>query len=124
MHTEISYHTFSILANLELAASLLAITVFIVIYALWSPWRKLLVGRTLMYLAMSMFLVLAHNSISVWFGIAYPGRNWVRLFLYFFLTAMLWRLVYTLLKVQNARIESVNSETLSWDKYDSEVQGS
>lgn len=54
---------------------------FVIRYGLWSPWRLTIVGRSLMYVWVSLAVVLTMITASFWLG-EYPGRMWVRLVVY------------------------------------------
>jgi hypothetical protein len=82
-----------------------AIILFVIFYWRRSPWRTLLAGRSLMYLAMAMSGVLLSNLAAVEFGADYPGRPLVRIVVYGTMSVMTWRLLFTLLRIQNAPAE-------------------
>lgn len=54
---------------------------FVIRYGFWSPWRRSAVGRSLMYVWLSLTAVLTLVVLSYWFG-EYPGRDYVRLAVY------------------------------------------
>lgn len=70
----------TVFRSLTFASALLA-WLFIIRYGFWSPWQRTVVGRSLMYVWLSLTAVLTLIVLSYWFG-AYPGRNYVRLAVY------------------------------------------
>lgn len=69
-------------------------------YYFGSPWRKLLVGRSLMYFAASLALITVIVLLSLFLGPDYVGREFVRIICYGLVSFTTWRLFWTLRKVQ------------------------
>lgn len=83
-----------------LLSSAPALALFVGFYYFGSPWRKLLVGRSLMYFAMSLLAIVCIVALSLWLGADYPGRAWVRLIGYGLVSFTTWRLFFTLRHIQ------------------------
>ena len=107
--------TLLIIGDVILLTSFLALALFVGFYFAKSPWRTLLVGRSLMYFALSLMLVVFTVSLSLWLGSNYPFREWVRLFSYSLVSVMTWRLFFTLRYIQKQQVndEQVKSTTES-----------
>lgn len=65
-------------------ASVVPVTLFALLYGLRSPWRASWTGRWLMMQSTALAGVLWLVVSATWFG-DWPGRQWVRLFVYGFL---------------------------------------
>ena len=107
--------TLLIIGDVILLTSFLALALFVGFYFAKSPWRTLLVGRSLMYFALSLMLVVFTVSLSLWLGANYPFREWVRLFSYSLVSVTTWRLFLTLRYIQKQQMndEQVKSTTES-----------
>lgn len=62
-------------------ASVVPVTLFALLYGLRSPWRASWTGRWLMMQSVALAAVLWLVVAATWFG-DFPGRPWVRLFVY------------------------------------------
>ena len=107
--------TLLIIGDVILLTSFPALALFVGFYFAKSPWRTLLVGRSLMYFALSLMLVVLTVSLSLWLGSDYPGREWVRLVAYAVVSLTTWRLFFTLRYIQKQSMddEQVKSTTES-----------
>jgi uncharacterized membrane protein len=85
-----------LLPNLLLAISLAGLVTFQITYARAANWRKTKPGRAMMYLITSMETVLVMAFAHLWLGATYPGNEFVRIAVYGFMTAAIWRFVYVL----------------------------
>lgn len=85
-----------LLPNILLAVSLVGLVVFAFTYSRAAKWRKTKPGRAMMYLITSMGTVLIMAFFHLWLGGTYPGNEFVRIAVYGFMTAAIWRLVYVL----------------------------
>lgn len=92
-----------LLGDYALLTSVPALALFVGFYYFGSPWRKLLVGRSLMYFAVSLLVICLVVLASLFFGSDYLGRDWVRLFGYVLVSITTWRLFFTLRKIQRER---------------------
>jgi hypothetical protein len=84
------------------ATSAAACWVFVALYGARSPWRRNQVGRSIMWLALSLALILTLISTSFLFG-AYPGRDLVRNLIYSSLPVALVQFTRVLVRVQQGR---------------------
>lgn len=107
--------TLLIIGDAILLTSFPALALFVGFYFAKSPWRTLLVGRSLMYFALSFMLVVLTVSMSLWLGPNYPFREWVRIFSYSLVSVTTWRLFFTLRYIQKQPMddEQVKSTTES-----------
>ena len=87
-------------ANLLLLGCLPAIALFIAFYSRKSPWRKHFVGRSIMYLGVSLLALLVLNAVTIWVGEDFTARPFVRFVVYLGLFLSVWRLFYTLRDLQ------------------------
>lgn len=92
--------TLEVVARLLIFAAVPAAVAFPMLYAVGSPWRSTPEGKMMMNLGSAIALVFTLIVVNVVFGPDYWGREWVRLFTYAYLAFALWRLVFTLLRVQ------------------------
>jgi hypothetical protein len=88
------------LGDFALLSSIPALGLFVGYYYFGSPWKKLLVGRSLMYFAVSLLLISVIVLLSLFLGPEYPGREWVRLIGYIGVSVTTWRLFFTLRYIQ------------------------
>lgn len=91
------------LGDYALLSSIPALALFVGFYYFGSPWKKLLVGRSLMYFAVSLLIISLVVLASLFFGPTYTGREWVRLSGYILVSVTTWRLFFTLRKIQKER---------------------
>jgi len=96
------------IADLVLLTALPAIVLFVFYYYTKSVWKKYTAGRTLMWLAISLGVLFSVNTASIWLGQDYPGRAPIRVAAYTFLSINVWRLFFTLRKVQKNGSEEVD----------------
>ena len=89
-----------LLGDITLLTALPALGLFVGYYYFGSPWKTLLVGRSLMYFAVSLLVIIATVSLSLWWGTDYFLREWVRLFSYGIVSWTTWRLFITLRHIQ------------------------
>jgi hypothetical protein len=89
------------LGNWVLLSTAIPLALFVGYYYFRSPWKKLMVGRSLMYFAMSLLLIVLVVVMSLFLGPDYFLREWVRLFGYTLVAATMWRLFFTLRHIQN-----------------------
>ena len=97
------------LGDYALLSSIPALALFVGFYYFGSPWKKLLVGRSLMYFAVSLLIISLVVLASLFFGPTYPGREWVRLSGYILVSVTTWRLFFTLRKIQKERPRDADS---------------
>jgi hypothetical protein len=83
-----------------LLSSAPALVLFVGFYYFGSPWKKLLVGRSLMYFAMSLLAIIFIVILSLFLGTGYPGREWIRIIGYGLVSVTTWRLFITLRYIQ------------------------
>lgn len=76
---------------------------FVVTYGVRSPWRSTVVGRSLMYVWVSLAVIMTLITGSFWFG-EYPGRTFVRLVVYGTLPVALGKFLWVLVQVQRGRM--------------------
>jgi hypothetical protein len=88
------------LGDIALLTSIPALGLFVGYYYFGSPWKKLLVGRSLMYFAVSLLIISVIVLLSLFLGPDYPGREWVRLIGYVGVSITTWRLFFTLRHIQ------------------------
>lgn len=81
----------------------LAALTFAVLYGTRSRWSLLVAGRSLLYVIAALSLVLVQNAAGAYFGLAYPGRDLIRLALYGGLLLTLANMVRTLLAIQRGK---------------------
>lgn len=93
-------HAVNVIANVLLLGSLPAVVLFIFFYSRKSPWKKHFVGRSIMYLGLSLFALLMLNAVTIWIGPHFLARPWIRLAVYSGLFLSVWRLFYTLRGLQ------------------------
>lgn len=98
MNTEILYFA----GDVILLTTFPALALFVGFYYFGSPWKRLLVGRSLMYFAMSLLAIVIAVSLSLWLGHDYFGREWVRIICYTFVSFTTWRLFFTLRRIQTS----------------------
>lgn len=91
------------LGDYAILSSIPALALFVGFYYFGSPWKKLLVGRSLMYFAVSLLIINLVVLASIFFGSTYTGREWVRLSGYILVSVTTWRLFFTLRKIQKER---------------------
>lgn len=63
-------------------------------------WRRNFVGRTLMYLAISLFVYVVVVSLTLFLGVEYAAREYIRFGGYLLVFITCWRLFLTLRYVQ------------------------
>ncbi len=76
--------------------------VFVLLYATRSPWRRTVVGRSLMYVWLALTAILTLVFFSYWLG-AYPGRDYVRALVYSTLLPAFASFVLVLVQQQSKR---------------------
>lgn len=76
----------------------------LVSYTMWSPWQSTLVGRSLMYRNVSMWLLLTLALTSRWLDPVPEVRNVLALMVYSSIALVEWRLFLVLRAVQTGRI--------------------
>lgn len=76
--------------------------VFVGRYGLRSPWRRTVVGRSLMYVWLALTAVLTLVFFSYWLG-AYPGRDYVRALVYSSLLPAFGSFIAVLVQQQASR---------------------
>lgn len=101
------------LARLLIFVAAGAAILFPFIYGLRSPWRSTPEGRMMMNLGTSIGVVFALILVSAITGAEYPGRDWVRLGAYAYLAFSLWRLVFTVTRVQHRARRGYYNRTLT-----------
>lgn len=89
-----------LIGSLILLAGLPGLLIFVILYAWRSPWRSNLGGRVIMQLAVTELAVLVLAGGQAIWGTEWPGRDWIRLFIYLAMFIAFWRLAYTVDKVQ------------------------
>lgn len=88
------------LGDVLLLTSVPALVLFVCMYFFRSRWRTLHVGRSLMYFALSLLLLVVVVSLGLWLGPNYPGREYIRLGAYGVVSITTWRLYFTLRYIQ------------------------
>lgn len=91
------------LIQVEVALSAVVAWAFVLMYGFRSPWRATVVGRSLMYVWVSLAVILTLITGTFWFG-EYPGREWVRLAVYTPLPVALGKFLWVLVQVQRGRM--------------------
>lgn len=76
--------------------------VFVGLYGLRSPWRRTVVGRSLMYVWLALTAVLTLVFFSYWLG-AYPGRDYLRVLVYSTLIPAFGSFITVLVQQQTGR---------------------
>lgn len=94
---------FDFLADVMILVAWPATVLFIVFYGTISPWKVSLIGRSVMYFALSMFALLSLGISTNWIH-DYDYEPIVRFVVYGGVTATLWRLFYSLRLAQTGRI--------------------
>lgn len=80
----------------------------LVSYSLWSPWQATLVGRSLMYRNVSMWLLLTFALTSRWLDPVPEVRNVTALVIYSTIAMVEWWLFLVLRAVQSGKITVVH----------------
>lgn len=93
-----------LIATIEASAAWAGITGFISFYHFGSPWRASLVGRTIMYLAMSLWLLLTLALVGRWIDPDPALFQYLALTTYGILALMCLRLLVTLVLAQRGTI--------------------
>lgn len=101
------------LGDYALLTAIPALALFVGFYYFGSPWRKLLVGRSLMYFAVALLLISVVVQLSLILGPTYPGREYVRLVGYVAVSFTTWRLFFTLRRIQKTPPPEVEALGLS-----------
>lgn len=99
--------------DIILLTAIPALGLFVGFYYFGSPWRALLVGRSLMYFAVSLLAIIAVVALSVWLGRDYFLREWVRALSYAVVSITTWRLFFTLRHIQKQSTKDVTDIGLS-----------
>ena len=94
-----------LIGNLLLLAAIPPANLFVVFYALRSPWRETLAGRSLMYVFVAISATLDQIALSVLAGPEYPGRFPIRVVMYGAIAFTFWRMFWTLLHIQARRAD-------------------
>ncbi len=97
-----------LLGDILLLTAIPALMLFVGFYYFGSPWRTLLVGRSLMYFAVSLLAIIAVVAASVWLGQDYFLREWVRFVSYLLVSITTWRLFFTLRHIQKQGAKDVD----------------
>lgn len=97
---------FQTIANVLSALLLAEVLAFVLVYATGSPWRRTLIGRTLMYLAASMALLLVYAFTSRWLGLPEDLRQAVGTGVYAILVGMWGRLLLVLRFAQRGNVSA------------------
>jgi len=82
-----------------LVSSIIPIGIFIYRYTMFSPWRLTVLGRSLLYQKIVLFLILLLSLIPVVFGY-FSGLLELRLIVYAAVLFTFWNDLYQLLKIQ------------------------
>lgn len=96
-----------LVGDIVLLTAIPALALFVWYYHFKSPWRALLVGRSLMYFAVSLLAIIATVALSVWLGPDYFLREWVRMLSYVVVSITTWRLFFTLRHIQKQGASAV-----------------
>ena len=96
-----------LMGDIVLLTAIPALALFVGFYYFGSPWRTLLVGRSLMYFAVSLLAIILVVALSVWLGPTYPLREWVRFISYVLVSVTTWRLFFTLRHIQKQGVKDV-----------------
>lgn len=93
-----------LMANVLVAVGWLGCTLFILFYALASPWHSTLPGRTLMFSKLSMWSLLTYVLWARWLDPPDLLRNLVAVTVLSGISFVQWRLFITLRLVQTGRV--------------------
>lgn len=110
-----------LIGDFVLLSSAPALALFVGFYYFASPWRKLLVGRSLMYFAMSLLAIVVIVLLSLFLGPEYAGREFIRLVGYGLVSFTTWRLFFTLRKIQKNPPPDDDEIGLAPEKSDDEL---
>lgn len=94
---------FNDVANILIFVAWPAVALFIAYYAAKSPWRKTLIGKSMMYKSIAMLMLLSLSLLGNWFS-GYPGEPLVRATVYFILAIVQWRLFFSLRYAQTGKV--------------------
>ena len=86
-------------AVIFLLTGMAGVVAFTLLYGLRSKWYRYTEGRALMSKSTSLAFISAFVGSSLIFG-EYPGREWIRLVLYFLFMVASWFFVLALVKAQ------------------------
>lgn len=81
---------------------------FVIVYAIGSPWKRSLIGRTVMYLAVSMLILLSYEFVENWIEIPYDVRRTAAVVVFAFLVLMWGRMFLALRYAQKGLISADN----------------
>ena len=84
-----------LIGDIIMGAALLGALIFGVSYAVFFNWRLTSAGRSLFYFVWALNAWAAQSFIAR-LDQDYPGREWVRIFVYVLVLVTVWRLVVTL----------------------------
>jgi hypothetical protein len=93
-----TFSPLDIVPNIIAGLAFVGAVLFVVVYATWANWRATAPGRALMYWVAAFALLILMNTIHLATG-RYPGIEFVRITVYGFLLATIWRLVLTLVRI-------------------------
>jgi uncharacterized membrane-anchored protein len=103
MGIDFQHADFNTLATIFLFAGLPALAAFVILYATRSPWRSTEPGRAVMYLASSLMVVYILAAVNAIFGQDWPYRGVLRFLIYAVVSSTFYRLLFTLIRIQNGR---------------------
>lgn len=95
---------YELAASILSATLLIAVMLFVIVYAVGSPWRSGAVGRTIMYRSASMALLLAYVFTFRWLGLNDEARQEIGTWLYGLLVLAEIRMLFMLRYVQQGRV--------------------
>lgn len=78
------------LVTIAIVLAAIPAVAFPIIYALTAKWGRSLMGRSLMLLSTSIGVIMTLVAATTFLGPDYPGRQYVRIAVYFLLVIMLW----------------------------------
>lgn len=89
-----------LVGDIILGFAVLEIFVFIIIYAVVSPWRSTTSGRALMYTMGSLAVLSVLLGLAILLGSDYPARPYIRIVAYALVSIAVGWMNITLLRLQ------------------------
>lgn len=91
-----------LLGDFVLYAGTPAILLFVIFYGVRSDWRRLVAGRSLMYMSIAMLAIMTLAAVTAILGPDFPFRPLIRFVVYAAMSITLWKMFYTLIKIQSS----------------------
>ena len=89
------------IGTLLLLGGIPALILFVIFYAVRSPWHLLQAGRSLMYFVASLLGTSVIILLSLFLGPEYECRELLRIVVYGTVAFTSWRLFFALINIQN-----------------------